>query len=195
MKIRDSGMPEEPIWSQFFDPADALPRLGFRAGSGDVADMGCGYGTFAVAAAKLTNGTVHAFDIDPSMVAATVARAERCGLHNIRAVRRDFVLEGTALPENSVDYVMLFNILHAEDPMNLLREAFRVLKYASTLAVMHWIPDERTPRGPPMGIRPSPAQCIEWLQAADFEVCSQVVDLPPYHFGLAAYKPRAESRG
>ena len=79
--------------------------------------------------------------------------------------------------------------------MILLREAFRVLKYESTLAVMHWIPDEQTPRGPPMSIRPHPTQCIEWLQAADFEVRSEVVDLPPYHFGLTAYKPSAESPG
>jgi SAM-dependent methyltransferase len=162
-------MPEEPIWEQFFDPVDALHRLGLRLGSQDIVDMGCGYGTFTVAAARLTSGIVHAFDIEPAMLAATLANAERHSLKNVRLTRRDFVQDGTDLPDESIGYVLLFNLLHAEDPQVLLREAFRVLGPGCTLAVMHWISDAPTPRGPPLDIRPRP-QRLPALLAAGYRV-------------------------
>ena len=56
------------------------------------------------------------------------------------------------------------------------------------VAVMHWIPDERTPRGPALSIRPRPEQCAAWLRAAGFESESQVIDLPPFHYGLFAHR-------
>ena len=61
------------------------------------------------------------------MVAATAARAASLGLANVRAIQRDFDAEGTGLPDASVGYAMLFNVLHAEEPMPMLREASRVL--------------------------------------------------------------------
>src|SRR6267154_5977779 len=86
MKIRDSGMPDRQTWESFFDASHVLGQLGFSLGAEDVADLGCGYGTFTIAAARLTSGTVHAFDIDPEMIAATAAKARSCGLSNVRAV-------------------------------------------------------------------------------------------------------------
>ena len=189
MKIRDSGMPEEEIWCGFFKPGEALQRLGFQLQREDVVDIGCGYGTFSVAAAQLTSGVVHALDVEADMVAATAANARRRGLHNIEPVRRDIVVAGTGLPDGSVGYAMLFNILHAETPESLLHEAFRSLEIGGTVAVMHWIPDERTPRGPALSIRPRPEQCLGWLRAAGFKSESQVIDLPPFHYGLFARKP------
>jgi SAM-dependent methyltransferase len=195
MKIRDSGMPEEPTWEQFFNPVDALRRLGLRLSSHDIVDFGCGYGTFTVAAAQLTSGIVHAYDIEPAMLSATSSNAERLSLKNVRVTCRDFVREGTGLPDESVGYVMLFNILHAEEPMVLLREAFRILAAGCTLAVVHWISDAPTPRGPPLNIRPRPTQCLDWMGAAGFENTSRIVKLPPHHFGLTGRKPTADKRG
>lgn len=188
MKIRDSGMPEEAIWSEFFDPVETLHRLGFQHSHDDVLDMGCGYGTFSIAAAQLTKGVVHALDIEEDMIRATVANARGRGLLNIIAVQRDFVIEGTGLPDGSVGYAMLLNILHADLPESLLREAYRALRVGGTVAVTHWIHDERTPRGPPLSIRPRPEQCVGWLQAAGFNSVSSQIDLPPFHYGLFALK-------
>jgi SAM-dependent methyltransferase len=188
VKIRDSGMPEEEIWNRFFSPVETLRRLGFALQNEDVADIGCGYGTFSVAAAQLTSGTVHAIDIDPEMTASTDENAHRNGLRNIKAYQLDFLNDGTGLPDASVSYAMLFNILHTEDLGCLLREAFRVLSPSGTVAVMHWIHDERTPRGPSLAIRPRPEHCVAWLHAAGFTEESQVIDLPPYHYGLFAQK-------
>jgi SAM-dependent methyltransferase len=181
-------MPGEDIWSSFFSPVESLQQLGFQLEHGDVVDMGCGYGTFSVAAAQLTSGVVHALDLDPGMVTATATNALRNGLHNIQATQRDFVVEGTGLPEGSVGYAMLFNILHAEDPLSLLREALRTMAPGGTVAVMHWI-HHKTPRGPALSIRPRPQQCAAWLSAAGFGSVSPVINLPPFHYGLFAKKP------
>lgn len=183
-------MPSEAIWSSFFSPEETLRRLGFRLQHEDVVDMGCGYGTFSAVAAQLTRGIVHALDIDPDMVSATTVNAQRLGLHNVKAMKRDFVVEGTGLPDGSVGYAMLFNILHAEDPQNLLREAFRSLGEAGTIGVMHWVPDDTTPRGPALSIRPRPEQVLTWLRDVGFAVDSTIIHLPPYHYGLIAHKPK-----
>ena len=52
MKIRESGMPKEEEWIQFFDPSQALNQLGLNADVIDVADLGCGYGTFTIPTIK-----------------------------------------------------------------------------------------------------------------------------------------------
>ena len=128
MKVRDSGMPDEKMWEGFFDARRILLQLDFIDSKADVVEFGCGYGTFTIAAARLTNGIVQALDIDPEMLSATAARAEALSLTNIRLVQHDFVSNGTGLLDESVGCAMLFNILHAEDPLALLREAHRVLR-------------------------------------------------------------------
>ncbi len=121
MKVRDSGMPEEAMWVQFFDPSSMLARLGLTPETSSAVDLGCGYGTFTVPAARLIEGTVHGFDIEPEMIAVTRSKVESAGLANVQLHVRDFMAEDTGLPDASVGYVMLFNILHAEDPDRLLR--------------------------------------------------------------------------
>ncbi len=190
MKTRESGMPDEAMWSGFFEPESVLRKLGLHPGSGDVVDFGCGYGTFAIPAAGITTGVVHALDVEPEMVAITRDKAESAGLSNVKACRRDFLVEGTGLQEAAVGYVMLFNILHAEEPLVLLNEAFRVLRPDGTLGIMHWNYDPSTPRGPSMSIRPRPEQCRAWAIEADFEPLEPVrIDLHPYHYGMTFRKP------
>lgn len=190
MKVRDSGMPDEKMWEGYFDARHILARLDFADSTADVVEFGCGYGTFTIAAARLTSGTVHALDIEPEMLRATATRAESLGLTNVRTVRRDFVGDGTGLSDESVGYAMLFNILHAEDPVGLLREAHRVLRPGGEVGVIHWVYDAATPRGPDLRIRPRPEQCRAWVQQAGFELAIPLVSLPPYHYGLVGRRPR-----
>jgi ubiquinone/menaquinone biosynthesis C-methylase UbiE len=189
MKIRDSGMPDSKTWESFFDPSHVLRRLAFSSSAQHVADLGCGYGTFSVAAAQLTSGIVRAFDIDQEMIAATDARARSLGLSNVVPIKRDFVAEGTGLSERSVDYAMLFNVLHAEDAVSLLREAFRILRPMGVLGVIHWVHDARTPRGPDLSIRPRPEQCSDWAAEVGYVLEGLPILLPPYHYGLVLRKP------
>jgi ubiquinone/menaquinone biosynthesis C-methylase UbiE len=189
MKVRESTMPDEQLWVTFFDPARILTRLGFTDPKADLVEFGCGYGTFTVAAASRTSGTVFALDLDPAMLEATCRKAQQTGLSNVQTVLRDFIADGTGLPDNSVGGAMLFNILHAEKPVALLREAYRVLCSGGRLGIIHWNYDPSTPRGPDLSIRPRPEQCEAWTQAAGFQLAQGPVSLPPYHYGLAGRKP------
>ncbi len=189
MKTRESGMPEEARWETFFDPDFILTELGLDETWQAVVDMGCGYGTFTIPAARRIGGMVHAMDIDPQMVEACQARAKESGVANIDCVERDFVTYGTCLPDDIVDFVMLFNILHAEQPLSLLEEAYRILKPGGKVGIIHWNYDPTTPRGPSMEIRPRPEQCQDWIRTAGFELSRPFINLPPYHYGMIGQKP------
>ncbi len=188
MKTRESGMPEEERWSTFFDPEFILTELGLDPSVNGVVDMGSGYGTFCIPAARMTSGMVHAIDIDPQMVEICQKKIKDAGLSNISCQQRDFVTYGTCLPDESVDYVMLFNILHAENPTSLLQEAYRILMPGGKAGVIHWNYDLTTPRGPSMEIRPRPEQCQDWIQSSGFKIIKPLVQLPPYHYGILSQK-------
>ena len=192
MKVRDSGMPDEEMWSEFFDPAATMAIFGLDQGVHDLVEFGCGYGTFTLAAAGIASGTVHALDIEPDMVGGVSEKCREAGIANVQPTVRDFVGQGTGLADNSMDAALLFNILHHEEPVALMKEALRVLKPNGMLAVIHWNYDPTTPRGPAMEIRPRPEQCIAWGREAGF--CFNELnryDLPPYHYGLLFRKPFA----
>lgn len=187
MKIRESGMPERAMWEQLFDPQNILVTLGVDKQTTDVAEFGCGYSTFTIPAAKIIKGKIYAFDIEPDMIRLTKEEAEKQGLSNVETIQRDFIAEGSGLPDESVDYVMLFNILHLEGPVVLLTEAWRILKDAGRVGIIHWNYDPKTPRGPSMEIRPRPYQCIEWATRAGFADPKQF-DLKPHHYGIVMSK-------
>jgi SAM-dependent methyltransferase len=186
MKTRDSGMPGEELWETFFEPEKVLLQLGLTPNHHQVVDLGCGYGTFSLAAARLTSGRVLGLDIDPAMIDRCRERAAAGELDHARFEVRDFVAEGTGLDDASADFVMLFNLLHAESPRVLLDEARRILGPGGRLAVTHWNPDPATPRGPAMDIRPRPEDCRRWMHDCGFRVDPGIIDLPPWHFGLTA---------
>jgi SAM-dependent methyltransferase len=189
MKARESGMPDEDYWASFFDAGRAVDLLwGEGADHAEVVEFGCGYGTFTLPAARRAGGLVTALDIEPEMVARVQDKARAAGLANIHAVLRDFVAEGTGLDAATQTHAMIFNLLHLEQPVALLREAHRILLPGGTVSVIHWRSDITTPRGPPPAIRPSPDQCRRWLAEAGFGAVRAVdlADCCPFHFGLVA---------
>lgn len=190
MKVLDSGMPPEDMWSGFFDPDETLRRLGLGETMHDAADFGCGYGTFAIPAAKIVRGTLHAIDIEEAMIDTARQKATRDGIGNIAFHLRDFMANGSGLPSGTIDFVMLFNILHAEHPLDLLGEAWRILKPGGTAAIMHWIYDASTPRGPSLDVRPRPEQCIAWGTEVGFAATQPIIALPPYHYGVILMKQK-----
>jgi ubiquinone/menaquinone biosynthesis C-methylase UbiE len=187
MKGRESGMPEKGMWEKFFSPASILATLGLNGKIKNVVEFGCGYGTFTIPAAKVAKGKVYAIDIDPEMTVLTRHAAERNGLNNIETLARDFMAEGTGIKDAIVDYVMLFNILHIEQPDVLLKEAYRILRSNGRLGVIHWNYDSTTPRGPSMEIRVKPEKCIQWAREAGF-IQPRQFDLKPYHYGIVMSK-------
>lgn len=183
MKIRESGMPAADVWNEFFDPDNVLEKLHFGGHVESLVEFGCGYGTFTIPAARRVSGRVYSLDIEADMIAAAQQAASQSAIANIDFIQRDFIADGTGLPDASMDYAMVFNILHHDQPVALLREARRNLKDGGRLGIIHWNFDAETPRGPPMDMRPRPAQCLAWALEAGFRQDSDKVDLPPYHYG------------
>lgn len=189
-KGRESGMPSMDVWESFFDPAAILESLGCRQIRGDCIEFGCGYGTFTIAAAPQVAGTVYALDIDPDMVKATTARVTQAALKNVVVQLRDLAVDGCGRPDGTASFVMVFNLLHIEDPVGLLREAYRTLRPGGSVGVTHWTADTNTPRGPPLNIRPRPEQCRDWGEQAGLRWV-RYQDLPgaPWHWGMVLERP------
>jgi len=190
MKGRESGMPEQASWDTFFNPNCVLTKLDCVGPCGDVVEFGCGYGTFTVAAAGTVEGRVFALDIEPEMVAETARKARSAGLSNVTAQVRDFATAGSGLPDESVGYAMLFNILHLEDPIGLMREAHRALAPGGLAGIIHWRTDIETPRGPSMPIRPPAEQCRAWGEQAGLEfVRYESLCCCSWHWGMVMRRP------
>lgn len=188
MKVRESGMPDEKLWNSFFNPVKILQKLSLDKYISNVVEFGSGYGTFTLPAASIINGNLYAIEIEDEMITVLQKKIKRNLIKNIEIVQRDFLSEGTGLKNNSVDYAMLFNILHHEEPIELLKEAHRILTPNGTVSVIHWKYDESTPRGPSLDIRPKPEECRNWLKQAGFKIESADIDLPPYHYGILGKK-------
>ncbi|VAX24838.1 Methyltransferase type 11 [hydrothermal vent metagenome] len=188
MKIRDSGMPKESYWESFFNPYFILSQLQLDNSITDVAEFGSGYGTFSIPAASLIRDTLYALDIDPEMTKSLRNKIAERNVRNIKVIETDFASQGTGLNDNSVEYVMLFNILHAKKPVKLLKEAKRILRQNGKVGIIHWNYDSSSPRGPSMEIRPKPEQCKNWIEQAGFKINKGPISLPPYHYGIIGIK-------
>jgi SAM-dependent methyltransferase len=187
MKGRESGMPECDRWKSFFDAEKVVEAVGCTASPGDIIEFGCGFGTFTLPVARRTSDTVHALDIDPEMISCVTT----AGLTNVLPVERDFIANGTGLPDESAIHAMVFNILHVEDPVGILREAWRILLPGGKISIIHWRTDIETPRGPSFDIRPSPEQCLGWAMEAGFADGHAVAlgKAAPWYYGLVLGKP------
>jgi SAM-dependent methyltransferase len=167
-----------------------VAKLDCTGPCGDVVEFGCGYGTFTLPAARAVQGRVVALDIEADMVAATAHKALGAGLSNVVADMRDFVADGCGLADGQADYAMLFNILHIENPVGLLREARRALVPGGKVGIIHWRTDIETPRGPSMPIRPSAEQCRAWGEQAGLEfVRYESLCCCSWHWGLVMRRP------
>ena len=185
MRLRESGMPEEEYWESLFDVELILDRMGIDGKMHDVAELGCGYGTFTLAVARRISGVIETFDIEQTMVDRTLQRSQEAGLSNVRAKVRDVLADGFGDEPQTKDACLLFNILHGEEPERLLAHAARVVHPGGHVLVIHWRYDPATPRGPSMEIRPRPGQIIEWAQRTEMlRFIAPVLDLPPWHYGL-----------
>lgn len=187
MKVRDSGMPHEEMWSEFFNAGTILDQMQLSPELENVVDLGSGYGTFSIPAAQSVRGKVHAFDIEPEMIELLQIKTRKLKLANIEFHLRDFIADGSGLAADSMDYVMLFNILHHSHPKQILDETYRILKPGAKAGIIHWRSDIPTPRGPELAIRPKPNDCRKWAEESGFKITKELL-LEPYHFGIIIQK-------
>lgn len=189
MKVRDSGMPEQNYWETLFDVPGVLDRLGVDDAIGSAIEVGCGYGTFTIPVAQRISGTLHSFDIEPDMIELTRRRATAAGVTNLHLYHRDVIVDGFGLPEGSMDAVLLFNILHAENPEQWLRLSAQALRPNGLVLAIHWRSDIATPRGPDLAIRPRPEQIVAWAQSTQLlEPIGAPQLLLPWHYGITLRK-------
>ncbi|OIR01318.1 aklanonic acid methyltransferase DnrC [mine drainage metagenome] len=176
------------MWNDFFDIDLILSELEINHTVKDVVELGCGYGTFTIPAAKRIKGRLFAFDIEKEMIDILEQKVKQEQIRNIIPEQRDILSETTGLPDKSKDYVMLFNILHHETPNDFLNEAYRILKPKGKIGIIHWRSDILTPRGPELDIRPKPDQILQWIDIQQFSVYKEPFIIKPYHFGLIISK-------
>ena len=171
MKYRESGMPDEQMWDTFFNPMQTLYQLDINENIKTLIDIGCGYGTFLIPAAKLVKNKVIGIDIENEMIEVCRRKFQEQGIKNIDLLYGDISTEQTIKDldkyKGEIDYICLFNILHCEQPLNLLNAAYRILNNNGKTGVVHW-KYENTPRGPTMEIRPTPEIINGWALKAGF---------------------------
>jgi len=123
LKIRDYIM----------DPQKAIKPI---IQEGDyILDYGCGPGSYTIFAAKLVGdkGRVYAVDIHPIAIKMVNNKAQKENLKNIEAIQSDC---DTKLPDEHIDKVLLFDLLHdLSNPNEVLKELHRVLKNNGTLFI------------------------------------------------------------
>ncbi len=127
---------------------------------------------------------MYAFDIEKELLGIVNQKLQNEHIENVVIEQRDILVNTTGLADNPIDYVMLFNILHNNSPMDFFEKAYRILKPKGKVGIIHWRSDILTPRGPELKIRPKPEQILQWIDRQKFSLLKVPVVLEPYHFGL-----------
>ena len=116
-KVRDWLRPRSEI----------LAEVGIQPGD-RVLDYGCGPGGYVVATAELAGetGEVYALDVHPLAIRHVQDIVRKHQLTNVKTIQSDCK---TGLPDDSLDVVLLYDVLHSlDDPHAVLAELRRVLK-------------------------------------------------------------------
>ena len=174
----------------FINPQKVIDQLDIKPGM-KVADFGCGhaYFTLPVSRAVGKDGRVYAIDVLPEALEAVRSRAQLAGAVNIETIRGNLEsLAGSGLSENSMDTVLLHNVLfQSEKKPAIIKEAKRVLKSGGIFVLIDWR-KETLVIGSPEGWRISLDEAKALTQEEGF-VFNKVFDAGEYHYGLIFIKP------
>lgn len=177
--------------NELLNPSHLLADV-LQVGVGShLADFGCGATAInTLTAAKLVGdrGQVYAIDILKSVLSSVESHKQHEGLVNIKTVWADLETPGsTKLPAESLDFVLLINLLfQAKDPLVVLAEARRLLKFGGKALVVDW-QSRAEGVGPADTRRISEAQMQELIVKANLTVV-QPFAAGPHHYGFVASK-------
>jgi len=119
------------------NPRELLEGIGVRSAQ-TVLDFGCGSGVFSIACASIVgrHGKVYALDMRADALEHLREAARRQGLENIETMLLDRPGLSIALVNESVDVVLLYDVLHeVQDKPGLLKELHRILRPNGFLSV------------------------------------------------------------
>ena len=124
-------------------PKAVLKEVGIKRGF-SVLDFGCGPGSHAIAAAEMVgkSGKIYALDTHPLAIQRVERASARKGLIQVETIRSD---GATGLPDESLDVVLLYDVLHELNPPDgVLVELHRTLKPGGTLSLSaHHLEEDR----------------------------------------------------
>ena len=180
-----------PTGRALLDPHKILEEAGIRQDM-KVADLGVGnIGHFLFPAAEMVGekGMVFAIDILKSVLDANKSRLKIAGYQNISFIWGDIErLNGTKLPDHSIDLAVMVNVLHAIDKKAAFTEVKRMLGTDGLFLVVEW-----KLQGGPMGPSPDhrlPKDEAIRLGAAAGLTLKKEFEAGPHHYGLVFTKPR-----
>lgn len=134
----------------FFRPEKIIKEFDLKKGM-KIADFGCGAGYFAVIMAKIVEekGRVYALDVLSTSLESVRSKAKDEGLLNIETIRANLEnLEGSTLKDESVDRVLMANILfQSSKKLEIIKEAKRITKKGEEIVIIEW--QESQIVGPP----------------------------------------------
>ena len=100
-----------------------------------ILDYGCGIGLNTIPAAEIVGkeGMVYALDIHPLAIKSVEKKIREKGLKNVKTILSSL---NTGLPNESIDIVLLYNVLPmVKNRPALIKELYRVLKPGGILSV------------------------------------------------------------
>ena len=166
------------------NPEQILTVAGVKAGDVFI-DLGCGFGFFAIPAARITGseGLVCGVDIDGEALEELRTQSERAGIDNIRV--KLATAEDVFLCKRCADIAFIGIALHDfKDPLKVLQNAKLALKMDGRLVNLDW-KKEPMPFGPPVNIRFNESEAASLIERAGFNVVS-IQDSGPYHYMILA---------
>jgi ubiquinone/menaquinone biosynthesis C-methylase UbiE len=167
-------------------PGETLLQLGLNE-TGNLADIGCGIGYFAIPAAEIVGPEHKVFAIDPSteMLEAAAARGREAGVSNISFIHSD--PEDFKMPSDSVEFALLANVFH-EIPQKetFVRLVWDILKPCGKLMLVEWNGEMRE-FGPPEDHRLNEVECDRLMTAGGFAI-HQKLDIGEMFYGRVYIK-------
>ena len=155
-----------------------------------VADLGAGGGLFTLQAARLVGnqGEVYAVDIMKTILSDIESKSRMANLYNIKTVWSNIeILGATKIPEATLDFVFLINILFQSKSIDkMLSEAARLMKNGGKMLVIDWS-DNNAKVGPHNDRRLDPNNIIAQAEKINL-VLEQQFMAGQYHFGLIFIK-------
>lgn len=156
-----------------------------------IGDFGCGRnGNFVFLTAQQAgkNGLVYAVDIMKNNLESIAQEAKEQNLHQIKTIWSDVEMpKGTKIEENTLDLILLINLLHeANKPINVLKEAIRLLKKGGRLLIVDW-KKTSSPIGPAVETRIN-KDLLASVSSKNGLIKEMEFEAGQYHFGLIFIK-------
>lgn len=170
--------------SKFLNPAEVVAQSGLMQGE-VVADLGCGNGFYVLPAAQMVgpSGTVIAVDVMEEKLAATVSIANQFNYKNVQVLKADLAKPLLEIPANSVDMVIVGNILHQIGPTEqLIKNIYRILKISGRVIIVEW-KKTAIPFGPPLNQRIEQQKVEILLMQAGLRKVRNL-DADSYHYAV-----------